>query len=52
MLSYDQVSFQVDGTSVLLVWPLDGHLHSGNSGYVVVWPFVRLFDAQHLMFAT
>ena len=36
------------------MWPLDGHLHSGNIGYVVVWTFVCLFEAQHLtvMFAT
>ena len=31
----------------------DGHFHSGNIGYVVVWPFVRLLEAHHLtvMFA-
>ena len=50
----DQVGFHVDGTSVLLVGSLDGHLHSGNSGPVVVWPSVCLLEAQHLavMFAT
>ena len=32
----NRVGFHVDGTSVLLVQPLDGHLHSDNSGPVVV----------------
>ena len=30
------------------MWPLDSHLHSGNIGAVVVWPFVCLLEAQHL----